>query len=290
MEMDANWGRENIIKVIKEYNGDALKGYSSSKWKALRKEIVGKSRKNSFYDFDGMRIPLLDSNTEKALEIVFEETILPYVFLGNHFYDAWHDKTRRVFYGLERPDFKVLVEPGDVVIDAGSWIGEFAAYSSRREATVYAFEPTPQIFRLLCETAALNPNINPVNSGLGGEKERLPLFYSEDANDSTGNSFTNSGGRDGFAEIEITTLDDFVTENNIGKVDFIKADIEGFERNMLRGAAYVLSHFAPKLAICTYHLDDDPEVLEEIILHANPNYRVVHKPKILFAFAEKGLK
>jgi hypothetical protein len=67
------------------------------------------------------------------------------------------------------------------------------------------------------------------------------------------------------------------------KVDFIKADIEGTERDMLKGATSVLKIFAPKLAICTYHLPDDPEVLKNIILKANPNYRIVQLNHKLFA-------
>jgi hypothetical protein len=54
------------------------------------------------------------------------------------------------------------------------------------------------------------------------------------------------------------TLDAFVERNNIERVDFIKADIEGAERNMLRGAKRILREFAPKLSICTYHLPDRP--------------------------------
>jgi hypothetical protein len=87
----------------------------------------------------------------------------------------------------------------------------------------------------------------------------------------------------------VTTLDEFVYGNNknnsnkIKKVDFIKADIEGAERDMLKGATQVLREHAPKLAICTYHMSDDPVVLEGIIRAANPAYTVVHLHAKLFA-------
>jgi len=86
--------------------------------------------------------------------------------------------------------------------------------------------------------------------------------------------------------IEVTTIDEFVNEYNINRVDFIKADIEGYERYMLAGAKETLKRFAPKLAICTYHLQDDPDVLSKIILEANPNYIIVQKRKKLYAMAK----
>jgi hypothetical protein len=84
-------------------------------------------------------------------------------------------------------------------------------------------------------------------------------------------------------KVSITTIDKFVEENKLERVDFIKSDIEGAERDMLRGASNVLKTFAPKLAICTYHLPDDPDVLEKIIKDANPAYTVVHLRHKLFA-------
>ena len=90
-----------------------------------------------------------------------------------------------------------------------------------------------------------------------------------------------------FEEIVLNSIDNFVESNKISRVDFIKADIEGFERYMLKGATKTLKRFAPKLAICTYHLPDDPEVLKKIILEANSNYHIIQKQKKLFASVPK---
>jgi hypothetical protein len=87
-------------------------------------------------------------------------------------------------------------------------------------------------------------------------------------------------------KIQIISLDNFANKQNLKKIDFIKADIEGSERDMLKGAKNVLKEFAPKLALCTYHLPNDPEVMEALIKEANPNYKVVHIRKKLFAAAK----
>ena len=80
--------------------------------------------------------------------------------------------------------------------------------------------------------------------------------------------------------VKVTTIDQFVSENQIRKVDFIKADIEGTERYMLKGATETLR-------ICTYHLKDDPLVLDSIIKEANPAYTVMHTRHKLFASVKR---
>lgn len=126
--------------------------------------------------------------------------------------------------------------------------------------------------------------IYPVQKGLGNSEDEIAI--SIDKENSGSNSIIMQVGAT-TEKIMITTLDKFVEENKIDKVDFIKADIEGAERDMLRGASNVLKIFAPKLAICTYHLPDDPQVLEQIIKEANPKYKVVHTRHKLFAAVEE---
>ena len=184
-------------------------------------------------------------------------------------------------YGLVNDKVNVSICSGDIVIDAGSWVGDFAAYASTKGATTYAFEPTANIFTYLEQTAYLNQNIIPVKAGLGAKKETLEIFSN---GVTSGNALRQSAGNQtGGENVDVTTIDAFVKENNLAKIDFIKADIEGFERFMLLGARETLRDFAPKLAICTYHLPDDPQVLEQIIKEANPKYNIVQKRKKLFA-------
>ena len=54
-------------------------------------------------------------------------------------------------------------------------------------------------------------------------------------------------------KMKSTTIDKFVEENNIEKIDYIKMDVEGAERNILEGAIKTIKKFKPSLAIAIYH-------------------------------------
>jgi FkbM family methyltransferase len=185
-------------------------------------------------------------------------------------------------YGYHDGAFDVTVKKGDVVIDAGAWIGDFSALAAFYGAESYAFEPVKSSFDVLAETCRLNGNmIRAVQMGLGSRESEVSIVS---AGHSGSETAACSSGADVAAErIKITSLDKFVVDAGVKRVDFIKADIEGMERDMLAGACGVLKEFAPKLAICTYHLADDPRVLKEIILGANPKYRVVQRKCKLYA-------
>jgi len=195
------------------------------------------------------------------------DTLLPYVLEGyttkeiaRQINDAF---TAEGPYELNA----VTLDAGDIVIDAGSWIGDFAALASVKGCHTYAFEPVANLFaNFLTKTAAWNKNITACPFALSDSNGYLTIENSQ---------------------VQATSLDSFVHENNLPRVDFIKADIEGAERYLLKGAKNVLKEFAPKIAICTYHLPDDPKVLRELILEANPKYSIEEQYLKMYAHVPK---
>jgi len=69
--------------------------------------------------------------------------------------------------------------------------------------------------------------------------------------------------------IKTVSIDDFVKENNIEKIDFIKMDVEGCELTALKGAQNTIVTHRPQLAICIYHsygeLFDIPIYLDSLL-------------------------
>lgn len=287
-KLNMNFRAKNYLKQLDKidpsfvFESDCGDNYQE----CLIKYIDARYKREAVYDFEGILIPHIPYKYNNSFSVVFFEVFVPFLFFDNRFSPELHKKYPRVYYGYDSDDFKVVVESGDVVIDAGSWIGDFAAYASRCGATVHAFEPTPEVYSILCKTAELNSNINAINMGLGEQRNKLTFNANEGSG--TSNRFLENAVDDEKLQIEVTTVDDYVEMHEI-KVDFIKADIEGYERKMLSGAIKTLRAQAPKLAICTYHLKDDPQVLEKIILKANPRYKILQMPQILFAVIEDSL-
>lgn len=184
----------------------------------------------------------------------------------------------------------VMLKKGDIVLDLGANIGVFSCVAASKGCHVYAFEPTPSTIEFLKMNQALYHESFEIAPYAVCEKVGNIQFYcntSKDDEGATKNSLFFAHG--GYEAINVSTVsvDLFVKQNQLECVDFIKADIEGAEREMLKGARNTLARFAPKLALCTYHLPDDKEIMERLILEANPNYVIEHRWKKLYAYVPK---
>jgi len=170
---------------------------------------------------------------------------------------------------------KIDVENGDYVIDAGGYLGDTALYFSNKIGSygrVYSFEFVPDLIKLFNFNMNLNPhkkdNINIIKKALWISNREL--YFNQAAGGSkvsqhSGEGFTNS--------IKTITIDQFIKQNNISRLNFIKMDIEGAEIHALLGAKKTLSKFKPKLAISVYHDLKHFYQIPKIIDSLNLNYK-----------------
>lgn len=284
---------QSFIYKLSHWN---CKLYESVRLKRFKR--IFNHNNDDYYLLKDIKIPKLSEEYEKTLPGILNDVLTSYLYFDDKYDEETFEKCENLLveglYGLVNDKVNVTVEPGDNVIDVGSWVGDFAAYASLKvgkEGKIFAFEPVDLTYKYLEQTARLNgQNIIPVKKGLS-DKNTNSLIYLDDLSSIGGNTLiskeTEKKESENSNTVETIRLDDFVRENNLTHVDFIKADIEGFERYMLEGAQETLRKFAPKLALCTYHLPDDPEVMAALIKKANPAYNIVQKRKKLFASVPK---
>jgi FkbM family methyltransferase len=168
------------------------------------------------------------------------------------------------------------VKPGDIVLDGGANIGLFSRIALKAGAAkVIAIEPVPMNLECLRRNLAAeiaDGRVVVVEKGIWDKDDVLEM--SLDPQNGAAASFVSQRA-DGKSTLRLplTTVDKIVEELKLERVDFIKTDIEGAERRALQGAARTLAKFKPRMAICVYHLSDDPVAIPAIIAAARNDYR-----------------
>ena len=72
-------------------------------------------------------------------------------------------------------------------------------------------------------------------------------------------------------QVEVITLDDFVAEHQL-QVGLIKADVEGFEPEVVRGALNTIKTQKPVLILATYHTAEEYYELKPYLESLNLGY------------------
>jgi len=160
------------------------------------------------------------------------------------------------------------VKPGMVCMDVGANLGEMSlhmASKAGRRGLVYAFEPVPHVFQRVITHIARNgfgKNILAFAVALSDSNAPVQLAFTDQSADNQAlGSIVNThrAGLTRHIEVQGQTLDSFVVERGISRIDFMKVDIQGAEWLMLQGASDVLSRMQPELM-----LEISPSDLAEI--------------------------
>jgi FkbM family methyltransferase len=136
-----------------------------------------------------------------------------------------------------------FVQPGDTCIDVGANIGVYTlalAKLTGPTGRVHAFEPVKRNAILVELNCALNhiDNVIVERAALSDVSGRA-LTATVPENDSAYSFFSESGGAAG--DVTSLSLDSYCDMRGLGKIAFMKIDIEGAEFNALRGAAALLA-------------------------------------------------
>ena len=167
------------------------------------------------------------------------------------------------------PEFHKLYEK-EVFVDCGACVGDtIEQYLFLHGGTfgkIFAFEPDVvnydamkfRVERLNKEWALTADKIQLVNAGVG----RTTTEGVIQNHDGLGTHIFEDTNLSGDA-IKIYALDDFFPNQ---RIHFLKADIESFELDMLRGAEKIIRRDLPKIAVCIYHNASD---IYQILLWLN---------------------
>jgi FkbM family methyltransferase len=132
--------------------------------------------------------------------------------------------------------------PAPTCIDVGANIGVtvLVAAAIRPDARIFAFEPVPSNARLLRQNLQENgiENCTVVECAVG-HKESVVQMNND-------GPWASVGGEGSCLSVPILTLDSYVAaELSDRRIDFLKIDVEGYEPNVLAGAAELIGRWRP---------------------------------------------
>jgi len=137
------------------------------------------------------------------------------------------------------------IQRNDVCVDVGANTGFYSllmSFATGAGGQVHSFEPIPINFHLLSINVLLNRFTNVVisNCCVGSVDGSTDFSLSADSAYSSMRP-TGRKGEIEHLERKVVTLDSYVEEHKLGKVNVVKVDVEGAEEEVLKGARALFS-------------------------------------------------
>lgn len=151
-----------------------------------------------------------------------------------------------------------LVNQGDHTLDIGANLGLVTLLLAERvgpQGLVHAFEPNPAIAALLEQTLENNGLswVTLHKIGLGSSSGELSLSVPRE--NAGAASFRRGREGDAVVRVPVRTLASVAEAAQLSRIDFIKMDVEGFEGDVLKGAASLFETVRPRAIL--FELNDE---------------------------------
>jgi FkbM family methyltransferase len=189
----------------------------------------------------------------------------------------------------EFADAENLVKTGDFVLDCGAHVGVFVDQALRRGARlVVAIEPEPTNIECLRRNFAdeiRKGSVIIAPAGVWNCQTTMMLNVSQH-NSAQGSLLGDDTAKK--IPVQLTSIDQLVSDLKLPRVDYIKMDIEGAEREALTGATNTLKKWSPRLMVALYHLPDDRDYLPSLIRKITPSHQMTPWFPIISTIPQQG--
>lgn len=157
-------------------------------------------------------------------------------------------------YGFFEPEsthlIRQIIKPRMVVLDVGANFGYYTVNFSKlvgESGHIYAFEPSKRFRKRLVDHLTRNKckNITVLDFGLSNREGTLTLYGGDSS--ATLHPIPDFMRPTEEENVQLRTLDSFVSGNKLERVDFVKVDIDGHEPEFVAGAMKTLADYRPIL-------------------------------------------
>ena len=178
---------------------------------------------------------------------------------------------KEVIEGKTYPIVPFVYRPRTIV-DIGANIGSSVLFFNTcyPEAKIWAFEPSPETYRILNENVCWMDQVKALNIGLSDRDASMKLYKG------TSDSVTNSIGISEYnsPDYDIVTVKNAKTHfltNNITNIDVLKIDTEGCEVPILQSIRPMLAQIS--VVYLEFHSHDDRILIDSILAASHYLYR-----------------
>ncbi|AKP48487.1 FkbM family methyltransferase [Bacillus smithii] len=198
-----------------------------------------KVRQHYYYNYEDIPADPVIHNV-KMDNIAFKMKLNLREFIQNTIYNYGYYEKNETQFLLKK------IQAGQTVFDLGANVGYYTLMLAQKvgsSGTIHSFEPDSKNFRQLIENIHLNQLLNVVANQVAASNSNSYVTLYSNSDEHGGMKSFMQQFEHVYAQEKVETirLDDYIKQNKIDKVDFIKSDIEGAEMLAFQGAENLLS-------------------------------------------------